>query len=97
MPRDASALAVNLGKRFGRRSGFSAESPLLSDSSMFIRLFILFALPCLKNRLYGSAKADTVLVGPISLLVLLDSLMVSGHEKACGITLDRNLKNKWHT
>lgn len=39
MPGDASALAVNLGKRFGRRSGSSAESPLLSDPQ-----FILFAL-----------------------------------------------------
>jgi hypothetical protein len=52
---------------------------------MFIRLFILFALPCLKDLLHVSAKADTVLVGPISFLILLDSLMVSGMKRHVGV------------
>lgn len=54
MPANVAALTVNLGKRFGRRSRVSAESPLLSDSSMFCSSLL---------KLYGSAKADTVLVG----------------------------------
>jgi hypothetical protein len=55
-----------LGKRFGRRSGFSAESPLLSDSSRVAHFhsiiqFIYSSLP--EGLFLVLQKADTDLVG----------------------------------